>query len=84
MQNFVRCSIFRRRQTTRSIIVYIQMLVSWFVVSVPAPHMYLSSRLILHCAHCDYNDKFSIHLWISGMLNKRTNELRIILFCSLK
>ena len=31
----------------------------------------LSSRLMLHCAHCDSNDKFCIHLWISGMLNKR-------------
>jgi len=33
MQNFVRCSICRRRQTSRSIITYIQMLVSLFIVS---------------------------------------------------
>jgi hypothetical protein len=31
--NFVRCSIFLRKQATRSIITYVEMLVPWFHVS---------------------------------------------------
>jgi hypothetical protein len=30
----------------------------------------------LHCEYSDYNDKFCIHLWISGIINKRNETKR--------